>query len=261
MKFPLSIYPFLLCFLQLFACRSQSLSDETLHAGSFPWPIESEDLKVEHQISNLLQGPSSHFRYLQIDAVHQQADTPPLELSSSDMEQLIIVKEGRLNIAVGTSWVVLGPTSVCLVPPGTDLAIENKDSKPASYYRMQFQSQTETRGTQEKATIPMLLDAEALVFQPRKKGGRIDYFERPTTMCKKFEMHVTQLNEKGPSHNPHAHVDSEIIIVISGSTEMTIAGESHQGSAGHLYFIPSHDFHGISNVGNTPCKYYAFRWY
>lgn len=260
MKFPLSFYPFLLCFLHLFACRSQSLTNENLPAGSFSWPIQPQEEEVEHQISNILKGPSSHFSYLQIDAVQQQADSAPFELRSPDLEQLIIVKAGNLQLTVGVSRVVLGPTSVILIPPGIDLTIENKASEPASYYRMQFQAKTKIAMTEGSST-PMLLDADALVYQPRKKGGRIDYFERPTVMCKKFEMHVTQLNDKGPSHKPHAHKDSEIIIVISGSTEMTIAGESHQGSAGHLYFIPSNDFHGISNVGNTPCQYFAFRWY
>jgi len=112
-----------------------------------------------------------------------------------------------------------------------------------------------------KAGGHLFLNAEDLTFKPSSKGGGIKYFDRPTAMCEKFEMHVTQLDNRGPSHEPHTHIDSEIILVIEGETEMTIAGKEYQGSAGDLYFIASEDQHGIRNASDKQCKYFAFRWY
>ena len=80
-------------------------------------------------------------------------------------------------------------------------------------------------------------------------------------MCEKFEMHATQLNEKGPSHEPHSHLDSELIIVLEGQTQMTINDKNYTGETGDVYFIRSNDFHGISNIGDQPCRYYAIRWH
>jgi (S)-ureidoglycine aminohydrolase len=79
-------------------------------------------------------------------------------------------------------------------------------------------------------------------------------------MCENFEMHLTQLNKKGPSHDPHSHFHSEMILVIEGQTEMTIAGKNYRGTAGDLFLMKSNEIHGISNIGDTPCRYFAFGW-
>ena len=44
-------------------------------------------------------------------------------------------------------------------------------------------------------------------------------------MCEKMKMHVTGLNHKGPSHNTHQHVDTELIHKTEGEIEMTIEGK------------------------------------
>ena len=79
-------------------------------------------------------------------------------------------------------------------------------------------------------------------------------------MCDNFEMHTTTLKQKGPSHAPHQHVDSEIILVIEGKTEMTIDGKQYAAGPGDLYIIESGKMHGISNPSEKLCSYYAFRF-
>lgn len=104
------------------------------------------------------------------------------------------------------------------------------------------------------------LNADSLELKPSKRGAGRRYFDRPTAMCENFEMHVTQLNKKGPSHTPHAHVDTEIILVISGNTEMTIDGKEYKGGPGDLYFMESQLLHGVRNASDEPCMYFAFKW-
>jgi len=106
----------------------------------------------------------------------------------------------------------------------------------------------------------LMLNADSLVFKKSNRGGGRPYFDRSTAMCERFEMHVTQLNKKGPSHNPHSHIESEIILVISGETEMTIDGKEYTGGAGDLYFMESQLFHGVRNASNEACSYFAFKW-
>ena len=106
----------------------------------------------------------------------------------------------------------------------------------------------------------MMLNADSLVFKPSEKGGGRAYFDRATAMCERLEMHVTQLNKKGPSHTPHSHPEAEIILVISGETEMTIDGKEYKAEAGDFYFINSELLHGMRNASDTPCSYFAFKW-
>lgn len=105
-----------------------------------------------------------------------------------------------------------------------------------------------------------MLNADSLTFKPSARGGGRAYFDRPTTMCERFEMHVTQLNSKGPSHKPHTHIETEIILVLSGETEMTIDGKVYEGSPGDFYFMNAHLLHGVRNATDQPCSYFAFKW-
>jgi (S)-ureidoglycine aminohydrolase len=73
-------------------------------------------------------------------------------------------------------------------------------------------------------------------------------------------MHTTTLKKKGPSHAPHQHIETEIMLVISGDVEMTIDGKDYQGSTGDLFIAESGKMHGIANASDKPCKYFAFKW-
>jgi len=106
----------------------------------------------------------------------------------------------------------------------------------------------------------MMLNADSLTFKPGARGGSRAYFDRATAMCKRLEMHVTELNKKGPSHTPHTHIETEIILVMSGKTEMTIDGKEYKASAGDFYFINSQLLHGVRNASDEPCSYFAFKW-
>ena len=106
----------------------------------------------------------------------------------------------------------------------------------------------------------LLLNADSLEFRKTERGGARNYFNRPTAMCENFEMHVTTLDHKGPSHTPHQHVDTEIILVLEGNTSMVIDGTTYTAGPGDLYIIESGKLHGISNASDKPCSYFAFKW-
>ncbi len=234
-----------------------------IESGVFHW----EDLPVKaspgREGRQLFEGSSPHFEYLEIHATTQEEGaTPAPPHAQTDIEEVIIVKEGTMKFTMDGEEAILGPGSVILIPPLAMQALQNVGNGPLSYYVMMFRGKKGMdMERSEKAGGHMFIDADDLTFRPSSKGGGIHYFERPTAMCEQFEMHVTQLDRPGPSHDPHTHVDSEIILVIEGETEMTINGEKFHGDAGDLYFIRSGDEHGVSNVGDTPCRYFAFRWF
>jgi quercetin dioxygenase-like cupin family protein len=79
-------------------------------------------------------------------------------------------------------------------------------------------------------------------------------------MCDNYKMHTTHPKQKGPSHAPHQHVDTEIILLIDGDAEMMIDGQNYKGTTGDLFIAESGKMHGISNASDKPCSYFAFKW-
>jgi len=142
-------------------------------------------------------------------------------------------------------------------------SLENIGDNNLTYYVMRYRSKKKMdleRGQASGGSL--MLNADSLIYKVSPdgfKGGRA-YFDRSTAMCERFEMHVTQLNKKGPSHKPHAHSETEIILVLSGKTEMTIDGKEYDGEEGDFYFINSQMLHGVRNATNEPCSYFAFKW-
>jgi len=158
---------------------------------------------------------------------------------------------------------ILGAGGVILLMPQQMHSIENVGDNNLTYYVMRYRSKKDMnlqRGQESGGSL--MLNADSLVFiaEPGgQKGGRA-YFDRATAMCERFEMHVTRLNKKGPSHEPHAHIETEIILMISGKTEMTIDGKEYQAGAGDFYLMNSQLMHGIRNAADEPCSYFAFKW-
>jgi len=106
-----------------------------------------------------------------------------------------------------------------------------------------------------------MFDVNTLPLKPSTRGGGRRYFDRATAMCERYEMHVTQLHKKGPSHDPHSHIETEIILVIAGETGMMIDGEHYEGTVGDFYLMEANLPHGVSNASDEKaCSYFAFKW-
>lgn len=244
------------------ACFMGAAQLDEVDSGVYRWnelPTKEGHQRIGRKI---MEGSSPHFSFLEIHATTQEkgAKQSPSH-TQENIEELIIVKEGLAKITMNGMSNVLAPGSVVVIPPLTEQAMENVGDSPLTYYVMMFTSKKEMdieRG--EKAGGPLFIDSSELTFKETDKGGVTHYFNRATAMCENFEMHLTQLNKKGPSHEPHKHFHSEIILVIEGQTEMTIDGKNYSGTAGDLFLMKSNEVHGITNVGDTPCRYFAFGW-
>ncbi len=231
-------------------------------SGIYKWselPIKEGNQRVGRKI---MEGSSPHFSFLEIHATTQDKGAKPAPPHTQEnIEELVIVKEGTLKLTMNGKSEVLPEGSVGLIPPLTEQSMENVGEGPLTYYIMMFTSKKDMdvlRG--QEAGGPLFIDFDDLKPEKTSKGLSMPYFERPTAMSESFEMHITQLDRRGPSHKPHSHTDSEIIIVIEGKAEMTINGKTYQGTEGDLFFMKSNEIHGISNVGDSPCRYYAFKW-
>lgn len=231
-------------------------------SGVYKWadhPVKYGELRETRRI---LEGTSPHFSYLEMHATTQYPGAAPSRAHANDsIEECIIVKEGLMKVTIENKSTILGPGGVFVLMPHNIHSIQNIGDTNLTYYVMKYRSKKKMnleRGIAAGGSL--MLNADSLAFKTNSRGGKRSYFDRPTAMCERFEMHVTQLNQKGPSHQPHSHAETEIILVILGETGMTIDGKEYKGKPGDFYFLNSQSFHGVSNSSDQPCSYFAFKW-
>jgi (S)-ureidoglycine aminohydrolase len=179
----------------------------------------------------------------------------------SDEEYLILVKDGVLDIGFNDSTWSLNKGSIALLMPAEKFTLRNTSTQNADFYLMKYRSKEAAqpeRGKSQGGSMVRIWDS--IPFKPHLRGGIRNYFERPTAMCRRFEMHVTTLREGLKSHEPHTHRAEEIVLVIDNQTEMQIGENFYKGGVGDIYFLGSNVSHAIRNDGNGTCTYFAFQF-
>jgi mannose-6-phosphate isomerase-like protein (cupin superfamily) len=231
-------------------------------SGVYHWNELAVTKDGQRESRKLVEGTTPEFEYFEIHATTQfKAAVPKPAHTQNNIEELIIIKEGSMKCTIGQKTAILGKGSILLVPPLQTQAFENLGNGPLTYYVFMFRSKKPMDIERSiKAGGALLINYDSLPYTETASKGTRKFFERPTAMCDNFEMHTTTLKQKGPSHAPHQHVDSEIILVIEGETEMTIDGKQYTAGPGDLYIVESGKMHGISNPSEKQCSYYAFRF-
>ncbi len=246
-------------------CLSSLMASAQLQpvkSGVYRWIEYPVKISEQRESRKILEGTSSHLDYLEIHASTQMAGaTPGPAHANKDIEEIIIVKAGTLKVSIEDQSRILGAGGVIILMPREMHSLENVGDGPLTYYVMRYRSKKKMnpeRGIMGGGS--MMVHQDSLTFKPSYRGGGKAYFDRSTAMCERLEMHLTQLNEKGPSHEPHLHQETEIILMLSGATEMMINGKNYAATAGDFYLMESKLLHGIRNATDAPCSYLAFKW-
>jgi mannose-6-phosphate isomerase-like protein (cupin superfamily) len=236
-------------------------------SGAYHWndfPVKKDNLRESRKIA---EGTTPEFEFFQIHATTQYKGAPARPAhTQKDIEELIIIKEGTMKATIGNpqdaahKTAILGKGSVLLIPPLELQQLENAGDGPLTYYVFQFRSKKMNMERSKIAGGALLLNYDSLQYTEANNKGAKKFFDRPTAMCDNFEMHITYLKQKGPSHAPHQHVDTEIILIIEGETEMKIDGKQYTGGPGDIYIAESNKLHGIGNATDKPASYFAFKW-
>lgn len=230
-------------------------------SGVFHWnklALHKYELSVVRKIT---KGTTNEFNYFEVAAVTQEKGAKLSSAQKTDVEQLIIIKDGKMKATIGDTTALLGAGSVLLISPGETQMLENAGDGGLTYYVFQFKSKEGVNLQRNKdAGGTLILNSDSLPFVKTEKGATKKYFNRPTAACENYEMHITQLACKGASHAPHQHVDTEIILVIDGDVEMVINGKNYTGAAGDMFFVASGEMHEVINASEKPCSYFAFKW-
>ena len=179
----------------------------------------------------------------------------------TDMEELIIIKEGKVEQSLNGAKAVLGPGSVILASPGGDHGIWNAGETQASYYIIRWKTKGPPDLDRSKAAGgSQLYDWNGIEYKTTAKGGKRQFMQCPTATLEELEMHVTTLNEGVASHDEHVHESEEIILVLKGEVEESINGIKHKAGPGSLILLLDNASHGIRNAGKGQCEYFAFKW-
>ena len=122
----------------------------------------------------------------------------------ADVEELILVKEGKLKATIKDQTRILEPGSVALAIPGEEHGFFNGGDTRTTYYILKFKSKSPLNAERGKsAGGSFMIDWNDMAFVASEKGGRRNTFDRATSMFSRFEMHVTTLNrglEIGRAH-------------------------------------------------------------
>jgi (S)-ureidoglycine aminohydrolase len=176
----------------------------------------------------------------------------------SEADELIIVKDGELDVSADANQRMLGPGGVAVFVAGSRYSLENAGGVPVTYYLFHFRG----RGSKSQAgrDAPLLMDWSEMDPKTTDKGLSRQIFSQPVSWLAKLDMHATTLNAGQISHAPHVHRAEEIILVRSGNVEMFIGGKYFKATTGDLIFLPSGVPHALENKGAGSCEYFALQW-
>ena len=243
-----------------FSVSGQGL--EKLNTRVYQW----DDLPVEQTKSGerrqVFEGYTKALTYFEVHvSTLNPGNAPHGSHVHTDLEELIIVKEGTIEQSINGVKKNLGPGSVVLASPGDDHGIRNAGDSKAEYYILRWKTKNPPDlQRSEQAGGSQSYDWNAIEYKTTSKGGRRQFMQRPTALLQELEMHVTTLNEGITSHGEHVHEAEEIILVIKGEVEESINGVQHKTGPGSLFLLLDNDSHGIRNVGKGQCEYFAFKW-
>jgi (S)-ureidoglycine aminohydrolase len=234
-------------------------------------PVRSDvyrfnDLKVEKEKTRerrqVLEGSTRDLELLEIHtSTLDPGNAPHPPHTHDDTEELIIVKEGHLKVTIKDKTKILGPGSVALAIPGEEHGFENGGDTRVTYYILKYKSKSPMNIQRaDSAGGSFMIEWNDIAAKTHDKGSRRDFFEKPTSMTDRYEMHVTMLKEGMNSHAPHTHRAEEIVLIIRGDVSMQIGDEHKKASAGDLVFLGSEVPHALTNTGKSSCEYFAFQW-
>ena len=252
----------LLIFIFCLKTYSSFAQLQPIKSGVFKWDDHKVVQNGDRVGRPIFEGTSPHFDYLEIHATTQAIGASASTAhANEDIEELVIVKEGKMEVMLNGKGNILGPNGVLSLMPQQMHSLKNVGDTPLTYYVIKFRSKEPMnleRGRASGGTL--MINSDSTTYQPTSVGGVRSYFDRATTMCERLEMHVTTLDGKVASHEPHSHVESEIILMISGETAQLIDGQEYTAKAGDFYFMESQHIHGIRNISDEPATYFAFKW-
>jgi quercetin dioxygenase-like cupin family protein len=176
-------------------------------------------------------------------------------------EELIIIKEGKLEVYIDGNTIAAGPGSTLFYSSMDVHRVRNFTSERATYFVVNLA--TAATYATSIATEPVLPSRvhnyELLTAKPAPVGERRDILNGRTRTLVNLETHITTLKPGEANHAPHRHPDDEVVLLQSGTIEVNINGKLATIGPGSVVLFTSNDLHGMRNVGTTPASFHIIR--
>jgi quercetin dioxygenase-like cupin family protein len=177
-------------------------------------------------------------------------------------EELIIVKEGTLEVHIDGRTQRAGPGSVFFYASNHAHAVTNVGDTRATYWVINLATPVTHNPDRHNRTPTLpsgVFDWEQLKVQPTKTGEKRDVLKGSTATMESLTCHVTTVKPREASHAAHRHPDDELVIVKEGTLEITINDRTYRATTGSVCLFTSNDLHGMRNAGDTQASYYVIR--
>jgi len=211
---------------------------------------------------SIIEGSTTSLSWFEVTAITlEPGKASPPSSAYYDVEELLIIKEGEVNITINGVSKKMGAGSIAFAMPRMVHSLSNAGNTKATCYVLKYKGKLPMDIDRAKrAGGSFMLNWNDLATANTGKGYRRDFFNRPTSQLGQFEMHTTALNAGEESHMPHTHVQEEIILMLRGTVEMYIDGDRYKASPGDVVFLSSRVPHALTNTGEEQCEYFAFQW-
>jgi len=254
MKFRFTLY--LILAISLLQAQQYSLQSKV-----YQWDINNNGNGAKVQKSILFAGEGGVLAKHAMIGISIPAGKKWEGKVTANQEKFYIIKTGIADIELNDKKTQFNRGSVVCVLPGDKIQIKNNGNDLLQLYEMSYSAGEKInieRGVKAGGSFITLWDN--IKFKPHERGGVRQFFDRPTAMLNRFDIHVTQLNVGFKSHEPHTHVNEEIILMLDGNGEMQIGTDHQKANPGDVVLLGSNILHNITNVGSIPCLYFAIQW-
>jgi (S)-ureidoglycine aminohydrolase len=254
MKFRFTFY--LILTISLLQAQQNSLQSKV-----YQWNINNNDNAAKVQKSTLFSGEGGVLAKHTMIGISIPTGKKWEGKVTAQKEKFYIIKTGIADVALNDQKSQLNRGSVVCVLPGDKIQIKNNGNDLLQLYEMSYSAGEKInieRGVKAGGSFITLWDN--IKFKPHERGGVRQFFDRPTAMLNRFDIHVTQLNVGFKSHEPHTHVNEEIILMLDGNAEVQIGTTHQKANPGDVVLYGSNILHNITNIGSIPCLYFAIQW-
>jgi len=250
-------------FILLLSAPIVIAQEQLVESGVYKWNDKPTGMHNSYTKNLMVNGKTSDLECFEVYSVSLfDGKNAPQKFSSETNEAILIVKDGTLEVSLENTQKTVTKGSVVYVLPGEIYSVANTGNQPASYFLIQMKEKEPVDLKREKSTEgSFIIDLAEQKYTAHDKGGVQSFFrDRSTAMFGFTEMHLSTLNPQLKSHEPHTHRAAEMVLMLSGQTEMQIGNKFYQATEGDFFFLDSEVLHAIRNTGKAPCKYVAFQW-
>ena len=177
-------------------------------------------------------------------------------------EELIIVKEGTVEVHINGRTQVAGPGSTFFYASNDAHAVKNVGNTRATYWVINLATaatHTPAEHNPKPSLQSAVYDFTKLPVKPTKVGEGRAILNGSTVTLKNLETHITSVKAHEASHGAHRHVDEEVVLVREGTLEITINDQVYRATPGSICFFASNDLHGMKNVSDSQASYHVIR--